>query len=370
MKKTIIWLVIIVVVIILVVIAVGVSRNGPALDNKTIKVAALLSLTGDAAAWGQNAERAIQLATEQINQLGGVNGQQLEVIYEDTGADPKRAVSAFQKVTAIDNVVAVIGPLNQTEDVAVAPIIKQTGTPTIVPGYLPISNRTNITNPIIVWMDAELEAGRLAQYLFDQGIRRVGIFGTLDSWESTVSGSFANRFKELGGVIVDKEIVQPDTAEVRLPITRLVASKPEAIFLGTYYQFVNSTKELHDLGYKGKLYGIEIDDYLANQTAAWTNGLQFIAPDHYQNDFIETFTNKYGMAPGLPAGQSYDAANILFSFLKQSINKAEILELMKSFSQYDGVSGQLEIRPDGRSFLPVALFELRQGEVSRVSNLP
>lgn len=346
------------------------KKQSPAVSGETIKVAALLSLTGDAAAWGENAQKAIQLATEEANQKGGINGKQIEIIYEDTAGDAKRAVSAYQKVTSIDHVVAVLGPLNQTEDLAVMPLIIQTGTPTIIPGYVPLKNRTNLGNPLFVWMDAEVEAGRLAQYLFDQGIRTVAVIGTLDSWENTVSTSFAEKFKLLGGTVTEQEMVQPDTADMKLPVTKVLATKPQAIFLGTYYQFINSTKVLRDLGYTGKLYGIEVDDYLAKETAGWTSGLDFIAPDYYKDDFIKAFETKFGRAPGLPAGQSYDAANILFSFLKQSSDQKNMLEAMKNFTNYTGVSGELTIASDGRTYLPTALFELKNGQITRLSSLP
>lgn len=357
-------------VIVIIAFLVGWRLYQNSRQGNVIKIGALLSLSGDAAAWGENAQKAIKLAVDEINKKGGINGKLVDMIYEDTAGDPKQAVSAYQKVTTIDRVAAVIGPLNQTEDAAVVPLIDQTGVPTIVPGYLPLQNRKNLYNPLIIWMDAEIEAGRIAQYVYDQGIRNVGVAGTLDSWENTVSTAFAQKFQTLGGTVISQEIIQPDVADMRLPVTKIVATRPQAVFLGTYYQFVNSAKALHDLGYKGKLYGIEVDDYLAGQTSGWTNGLRFIAPDYYTSDFIKTFTDKYGVAPGLPAGQSYDAANILFSFLKKSQSQNDILDQMKSFKEYDGVSGKLQIGSDGRTFIPTALFELQDGKVTRVSTLP
>ena len=364
MNKKIWWVVGVAVV---VFIMAAVNNGGKPTEN--IKIAALLSMSGDASAWGENAQKAIELATEEFNQKGGINGRKIEMIYEDTGGDPKRAVAAFQKVTTIDRVIAVLGPLNQTEDAAVVPLINQNNIATIIPGYLPLQNRKDLTNPLIVWMDAELEAGRLAEHVFSQGIRTVGIIGTLDAWESTVSNAFAEKFKAVGGTVTEMETVQPDSSDMRLSATKVIASKPQAIFLGTYYQFVNSTKALSDQKYPGKLFGIEIDDYLAGETAGWANGLVFIAPDYYTNDFVQVFTAKYERAPGLPAGQSYDAANLLFSLLEKNIDRDDILELMKEFSSYNGVSGELTILPDGRPSLPTALFELKEGKVVRIGEL-
>ena len=362
--KKLIWI-----VIILVIVGAVWLSGGEKTEAEPIKIGALLSLSGDASAWGENAQRAIQLATEKVNEQGGIDGRKVEIIYEDTGGDPKRAVSGFQKLTSIDQVTAIIGPLNQTEDVAVMPLIKQIGIPTIVPGYVPLQNRADLSNPLLVWMDAEVEAGRLAEHVFNQGTRTVGVIGTLDSWESTVTKGFSEKFKSLGGTVTVEEIIQPQAAEARSSVTKILATKPQAVYLGTYYQFINSTKALSDLGYKGKVFSIEVDNYLAGETSGWTSGLQFIAPDYYQDVFVNMFETRFGQAPGLPAGQAYDATNVLFSFLDQGVNREKIVEAMKKFNGYEGVSGKLQIAPDGRTSLPTALFELQDGKVIRLNTL-
>ncbi|MEK7586329.1 MAG: penicillin-binding protein activator [Patescibacteria group bacterium] len=367
--KKIIWIVVIVLVI-GVIWKVSKNDNAGPSTGGPIKIAALLPLSGDAAAWGQNAERAIQLATEKINNEGGVNDRQVEIIYEDTGGDPKKAVSSYQKVTSIDKVTAVVGPLGQTEVMAVLPIIIKTKTPTIIPSYVPLKNRPNLSNPLLVWMDAEEESSRIAEHVYGEGIRNVGVIGTLDSWEQTISDAFTAKFESLGGNITIKEIVQPSVSDMKLAVTKVLGTKPEAVFLGTYYQFINSAKVLSDQNFQGKLYSIEVDDYLAGESASWTNGLRFIAPDYYQEDFVKIFQDKFAQAPGLPAGQSYDAVNILFSILKQSENRDDILAAIDEFTSYDGVSGKFEINADGRTSLPTALFEVESGKIKRLSYLP
>ena len=376
MNRKIIWLIFGVILVVMIFIVISSKRHTEL--NQPIKIAALLSLTGDGASWGESAQKAIQLATEEINKNGGINGRQVDMIYEDTAGDPKKAVSAYQLVTSIDHVVAIIGPLTQTELTAIIPLINKDNIPTVAPDYIPLQNRTDLSNPLLVWMDAQIEASRIAQYAFSQGIRSVGILGTQDSWETTISNAFADEFKSLGGTVTDMEIVQPTSADMKLPVTKIVATKPQAIFIGTYYQFVNSTKELHDLGYGGKLFSIEVDDYLAGQTSSWVKDLQFIAPDYYTSSFTQDFKGAYGTAPGLPAGQSYDATNLLFQLIMspgvyssdEVSLRQNIVSVMSRVTEYDGVSGQLEIAPDGRTTLPTALFDLKKGTITRVQSLP
>lgn len=366
MKKTLLSLIVILIII------VGYSilnyKQKPQ-TNEPIKIAALLSLTGTGSAWGENAKKGIELATEEINNTGGINGRKIQIIYEDTAGDSKKAVSAYQLSTSINKVSAIIGPLTQNELTSIIPLINNDNIPVVAPDYIPLQNRKNLSNPILVWTDAESEAQQLAEYVYSQGSRKVGVIGTLDSWEQTVTNAFVDKFKALGGVVTDVEVVQPSASDMKLPVTKILATKPDAIYFGTYYQFVNSSKEVHNLGFKGKLYGIEVDDYLAGETSQWNDGLQFIAPDYYAGDFINKFTDKYGVVPGMPAGQSYDSANILFSFLKKSTDQKEILHAMKDFKEYEGVSGKITITSDGRSHLPLSIFKLNMGKISKVESL-
>jgi branched-chain amino acid transport system substrate-binding protein len=361
MKK---WIWVVVIIVVLVLVA-GLAKAPK--DTSTIKIGSLLSLTGDASAWGENAQRGIAIAVDEVNQKGGVNGRRVEIIYEDTASNPKTAVSAFQKITSLDDVDAIIGPLLQAEVASVVSLIDKNDIPVVAPSFISIQNRINSYNPIFVWMDPEVEAGRLADYVYNQGIRRVGVIGTLDAWEDTVTMGFANRFKALGGIITDIEQVQPTADDMKLPIAKILASKPEAIYLGTYYQFINSLKEINNLGYKGELYSIEVDDYLVGETSRWSNGLQFISPDYYDISFIKMFEDKYGIKPGIPAGQAYDSAKILFSLIKED-NK-DTLEAMKNFSKYNGVSGELTITQDGKTYMQTALFQINKGQVFRIEAL-
>jgi branched-chain amino acid transport system substrate-binding protein len=66
-------------------------------EPETIKIGAILPLTGTAAEFGEDEQRGILLALEDINSKGGVNGHKIEVIFEDSKTEPKEAVTIFNK---------------------------------------------------------------------------------------------------------------------------------------------------------------------------------------------------------------------------------------------------------------------------------
>src|SRR3989344_133285 len=358
------------VIVAVAIIAVGIAgyflakRQGA--TEKPITIGVLSILSGDAAAWGEAAKKGIDLALEEWREANP--NKTLELIYEDTAAETKKTVSSFQKLVEIDKVDAILGPLLQTEIAAVAPLINKYSIPVIAPSYAPVENRPNLRNPLLIWMNVTKEAEYMAEFVYARGIKSVAAIGTKDAWESEVTNVFADRFSALGGRVLYKELAQPDANDIKSTWTKALAEKPEAIFIGTYYQFINSLKALADLGYKGKLFSIEVDNYLASQTKGAADGLQFIAPDFYTSDFATKFENRYHEKPGIPAGQAYDAANILLKFLESGEPKEAILEKMRQIKEYDGASGLIKFTADGKTLLPTAIFDLQDGNIVKIQN--
>ena len=359
--KKLIWIVIILIII------WGVWFRGekpaPIASGEPIKIGALLTLTGDGQAWGENAKKGIELAVEEFKTK---NGRSIEVIFEDTHSEAKTAITAYRKLVDLDKVSVIIGPLMQSEASALAPIIATDKIPVVSPAYAPLVNRPDPQNPLFVWMNPQLEAEQMAKYVYSIGNRKVGVIGTKDNWENEISEAFAAKFQELGGQIVGKEIVQPDMTDNRLAVTKILASKPDSVFLGTYYQFVNSIKALSDFNYKGNIFSIEVDQYLADQTKNESGGLQFIAPDFYTSDFVDRFVLKYGIKPGIPTGQAYDATNIVLDLISVKQGATEILSKMKELTEYNGVSGRIIFTPDNKTILPTAIFEVNDGNIFRI----
>ena len=330
-----------------------------------IKIGVPLILSGDSASWGESAKKGIDLAVGEWR--NSHPDRVIELIYEDTAGEAKQVVNIYQKFTTTDKVDAILGPLFQIELAAIIPLVQKNALPVVAPNYAPISIRPNPRNPLLVWMDTETEAERIAEYVYREGARRVSVIGTKDPWETEVADTFYRKFNSLGGKVVYQDMVQQDANDVKSSVTHALAEKPDAVFIGTYYQFINTVKTIRDMGYKGRLFGIEVDQYLAGETKNASNGLQFIAPDFYATDFVARFEAKYKEKPGIPAGQAYDAANILLSFFEKASSKEEVLEEMRKIEEYNGASGLIQFTKENKTILPTAIFELRDGNAVKIS---
>src|SRR3989344_4743654 len=104
------------------------SATGP------IKIGVVLPLTGDAAVYGEPARNVYQMAVDEINKAGGVNGRELSLVVEDGKCNGKDAASAAQKLVNVDNVKVIIGGICSSESLAITPIAAEKKVAVFSPG--------------------------------------------------------------------------------------------------------------------------------------------------------------------------------------------------------------------------------------------
>src|SRR5271154_984512 len=109
----------------------------PAIAAKEpILIGYLPALTGPSSSTGIGINRGIQLAVQEINAAGGINGRQMELITRDTQSDPTKAVNGAAELTRGEKVSVVFGPVNSGESLAVVPLLARTKTLQIHPCWV------------------------------------------------------------------------------------------------------------------------------------------------------------------------------------------------------------------------------------------
>lgn len=104
--------------------------------QNTIKVGWLSSLTGPLSSAAIAENQGVQLAVDEINAAGGINGRKIELLTRDTAGDPTKAVSFAQQLAFSEKVHFIIGPVNSGEGLAATPIIAKAGVPNLVIGAI------------------------------------------------------------------------------------------------------------------------------------------------------------------------------------------------------------------------------------------
>ncbi len=109
----------------------------PAIAQKSpIQIGYLPALTGPSSSTGVGINRGVQLAVDEINKAGGVDGRQLELISRDTQSDPTKAVNGAAELTRGHKVSVVFGPVNSGEALAVVPLLARANVPQLHPCWV------------------------------------------------------------------------------------------------------------------------------------------------------------------------------------------------------------------------------------------
>ncbi|MBI4010174.1 MAG: ABC transporter substrate-binding protein, partial [Candidatus Aenigmarchaeota archaeon] len=204
------------------------------LEKNPIKLGASLPLTGEGASFGEGGLAGIELAVKEINDAGGINGRQLEVITEDDQCNNKGGINALTKLADIDDVVAIIGPICSAAAGPGLPVIEAKGIPIIIWGSAP--HLTLGKDFVFRTTPSDSFAGKFtADYLYNTlNKKKVAVVYVQNDWGQGIRDVFVKRFKEIGGEIVFDEGVSQEAKDMRSTVTKIANAKPDAIYFPAY----------------------------------------------------------------------------------------------------------------------------------------
>ena len=109
-------------------------RGGNCADpGGTIKIGVYGDLTGQTSSFGQSTKNGSQMAADEINAAGGINGRQVQLIHEDDQGEPGKAATVVAKLIDQDQVRALLGEVASSNSLAAAPKAQESKVPMISP---------------------------------------------------------------------------------------------------------------------------------------------------------------------------------------------------------------------------------------------
>ena len=144
------------------------SGGGDTAEGGTVKIGLVTAVTGSNSLVGEESTEGAQLAIDEINAAGGVNGQQLELVITDEVDNLEMSVLATQELLADDEIMGIIGSMYSTYNIAAMPSVAEYGMPYLAMGSS--SGVANEKNPY-TWQDRPLDTAQgavLADYVVNE----------------------------------------------------------------------------------------------------------------------------------------------------------------------------------------------------------
>lgn len=333
--------------------------------KETLKVAAILPLTGNNANYGIYIKNGLELAKEEINKRRA-GGRLIEIIYEDDKAEPKQAINIIHKMIETDHPIMIFGPWASSCALAIAPIAEKNKIPVLAEAQSP-QIRDAGDYIFRIQPDSRYYLKYLVPYCFDSlKLKRIAILFVNNDYGKDQSTVFETDFIKLGGTIVHKEGFPQDAKDFRTQLTKIKALNPDGIFIPAYVEAGNILKQATELALTCQFIGsapMENPEIIKIAGPA-ANGV--IYPHHFDpesqdsliRNFINVYKNKYGTdAEGFGA-LAYDGLFIIDKLLEQCGEDKECIKKTLYQINFNGVTGKSSFDDHGDVIKPITIRKI------------
>lgn len=353
------------------------TKSGAGNGQKSVTVGAIFPLTGGSAYQGKSFKQATELAQEDINASGGINGMKLEVLFEDDKGIPAEGVNAAQKLITQNKVSAILGDFNSSVTLAVRNVTEREKVVQITPG----STADDITAPGHPYMFRNLmpnnyQAPELAKYATKKlNLKNVAILAENTDYGRTGADQYKKTAEGLGAKILTVEYYNQGDKDFYAQLTKLKSINPQGIFIaGLITEGAQILKQARDLGIKTQwlgLGGFTSDSFaqLAEGAAEGMIHVSYFEPGAYQyfpdsKKFVEDYKKKFNSNPDMYAANGYEAVYILAEAIKKAGggDREKIRTAMSQIKDLPGICGPTTFDQNGQAAKGLLFVKIENGK--------
>jgi branched-chain amino acid transport system substrate-binding protein len=325
-------------------------------DEGPIVLGMLTPLSGSSAAIGPYMKNGAQLAIDEINGAGGVDGRKLELKVEDDACDAKSAVAGANKLVTAGVQISVGGYCSGAT-LPTLPIFENASIPMIIPA----ANSNELVkqrkkNVFLINGTGTQQADAALKFIKKQNATKVALMDDNTSYSKDLADATA---KLLTGspALAGRESVTAGESDYSANVTAILKSGPDLIYWTGYYQEGGLIiRQLRQAGYKGTVLVADgsVDQKLVEIAGAPNAEGVFATmtqtPDTLSGaeKWIADYKSKYGAEPGPYSTQSYDAVRVAAEAVKKagSTDGDAVIKALEEIDGFKLFSGPLKFTAD------------------------
>ena len=331
--------------------------------------------TGATAIYGTAVKNGAQIAVDEINAAGGINGKQIEYRFEDDQNDAEKSVNAYntlkdwgmQMLVGTTTTAPCIAVAGKTASDNMFQITPSASAPNVLS-----SGNGNIFQVCFTDPNQGIAS---AQYIAENKLaKKIGIiYDSSDVYSSGIEEKFEAEAKDKGLQIVSKAAFTADSkTDFGTQLQKAKDAGADLLFLPIYYQEASIIlKQADTMGYKPKFFGVDgMDGILTveNFDTKLAEGVMLLTPfaadakDKAVQNFVKTYKEKYKDTPNQFAADSYDAVYAL----KAAIEESKATPDMSASDMCDALKGAMtKIKMQGLTGGKDGLTWNESGEVTK-----
>jgi branched-chain amino acid transport system substrate-binding protein len=327
------------------------AKNSSSTGTGDIVIGSLVDLSSSMAAAGQATQWGVNYAVKEINDAGGINGRKLKAVQYDIKSDVNQALTAYNRLVDQDKAVAIVGPGLSNIGIALAPIAEEKKVP-IVAQFMDERATTNAkTNSpwkyiYLAEPSCTQQADDIAAYAVNElKITSVAILSdSSNSYSTSHATPFKGYMQSKGIKVVDEESYTSDAKDYKAQLTKIIATKPDAIFVPDYVQQnALAYQQARQLGYTGMILGDNTYNAPFNTLVVGTPIKNLVFA--YNVDFNSSNTKFLGDAYKQANNNAIPIMNTAFGYDDVKII-ANALKLAKNPNDAQEVNSLIETKTD------------------------
>lgn len=346
--------------------------------NEVIKIGLVCPVTGSAASYGETMIQSAELAVEEINAAGGVDGKYtLELIIEDDEGTPAKSVTAAQKLINQDGISVLIGAQASTCTLAVMEVTASAGIPQIIPASTALSIVEQGNEWIFRNAAADsLQTSQVLKYAMEElGASSIAILHEATDYGVGGATLLEQYASEAGVNVTNMESYNTGDTDFSVQLTKTAANNPDVVMVWGFYS------EGALILKQAKQYGVDVPfmggtgwaaPKLVELAGEAANGIFFSTPFSPVNpaENVQSYVKGYkektgGSEPDFNGAQTYDSVYLIKKAVEdcKSTNPKNIRDAMKNFTEgLNGVSGVIKFQPNGEVSKDVSIVTVEDGE--------
>ena len=349
----------------------------PAATAETVKIGAILAVTGPASFLGGPEARTLEMLVEQTNAAGGINGMPVEMIIKDSGGSPEKAISFAKQLIEEEQVVAVLGPATSGETMKIKKIFEQARTPLISCAAAEV-----IVNPVAQYVfktpqKDSFAAQKIFQTMKAMGISKIAVLAGNTGFGKAGREQLIKLAPEMGIQVVEDEVYDKGSKDLSAVVAKLKANPDVQAVVNWSIVPAQAivAKNMRQAGWDVPLFqshGFGNIKYVEAAGAA-ADGIIFpcgrlliadqLPEGHPQKallmDYITAYESKYKETASSFGGYAYDAFLIVKHAIEQAgTDKTKVREAIETTHNLPGISGVFNFSPEDHNGLDIDSFAM------------
>ena len=350
--------------------------------SDTFMIGGIGPTTGDNALYGTAVMNGIQLAVDEINEAGGINGYQISYQFEDDQSDPEKSVNAYNTLKDW-GMQMLVGTVTSAPCVAVVEETHADNMFQFTPSATSVES-IQYDNAFRMCFSDPSQGSVSADYIADNSLasKVAVIYNSSDTYSTGIYQSFATEAQTRGLEIVSAEAYTSDSnSDFSVQIQKAKDAGAELVFLPIYYSDASLILAQADrAGFDPIWFGVDGMDGILGVDGFDTTlaeGVMFLTPftptseDEAVQTFVASYEEEFGSTPIQFAADAYDCMYVLKDAIEQAditpdMSISDICDAMKTAMTqvtYDGVTGkQISWGEDGEPSKEPTVVQITNGE--------